>query len=107
MVDLPFRQHCRLCAVLAEKIKGKTPQLGGFFPTLKIPPMQSVASGCSCHLPSTVRLHSTGCGGSGGWLDSPKKTQQQPGEYSTDLIWLLWSLRASPQENFAVIQQLH
>lgn len=59
MVYPPFRQHCSLCAALAKKIKGKKKYNLGYFPDPKNTPMQSVASGCSCHLPSTARLHST------------------------------------------------
>lgn len=59
MVCLAFRQHCRFCAVLAKKRKGKKIQVGGFFTSLRIPLMQSATSGCSCLLPSPVRLCST------------------------------------------------
>lgn len=59
MLYLPFRQCCRVCAVLTKKRKGEKIELEGFSMTLKMSLMKSVASGCSCHLPSTVRLHST------------------------------------------------
>lgn len=58
MVCLPFRQHCRLCAVLAITNKREENTTWGISHDPKSTP-DAVASGCSCHLPSTVRLHST------------------------------------------------